>query len=164
MKLPPSLAQEWFNRSYYGTVNHNSKAVYQRYLGWFDGNPAHLYTYPPSEGGKRYVEYMGGPDALLQKAKKSFAEGDYRFVAEVVSLGSRHDLAAARREYPNLVFQGNVAEEVLRTGTQEAVSAAVRACVTAGGGTRHIVNLNHGVDKSTPVANFEAYVRAAKEC
>jgi alkyl sulfatase BDS1-like metallo-beta-lactamase superfamily hydrolase len=85
MKLPPSLAQEWFNRDYYGTVNHNSKAVYQRYLGWFDGNPAHLYTYPPSEGGRRYVEYMGGADAVLQKARKSFAEGDYRFVAEVVS-------------------------------------------------------------------------------
>lgn len=85
MKLPPSLAQEWFNRNYYGTVNHNSKAVYQRYLGWFDGNPAHLYTYPPSEGGKRYVEYMGGAKELLRKARESYEKGDYRFVAEVVS-------------------------------------------------------------------------------
>jgi uroporphyrinogen decarboxylase len=82
--------------------------------------------------------------------------------AEVVSLGSRHDLAAARRDYPHLVFQGNVPEYVLRTGTPDEVAAVVKACVAAGGGTRHIVNLNHGVDKSTPVVNFEAYIRAAK--
>jgi uroporphyrinogen decarboxylase len=82
--------------------------------------------------------------------------------AEVVSLGTRHDLAAARREYPNLVFQGNVNEDLLREGTPEQVAAAVRACVRAGDGQRHIVNLNHGVDKGTPVANFEAYIRAAK--
>jgi uroporphyrinogen decarboxylase len=82
--------------------------------------------------------------------------------AEVVSLGTRHDLAAARRAYPHLVFQGNVNEDTLREGTPEQVAEAVRACVKAGGGHRHIVNLNHGVDKGTPVANFEAYIRAVK--
>ena len=82
--------------------------------------------------------------------------------ADVVSLGTRHDLADARRRYPELVFQGNVDEHVLRTGTPEQVEAEVRRCVIAGGGQRHIVNLNHGVGKETPVANFEAYVRAAK--
>jgi uroporphyrinogen decarboxylase len=82
--------------------------------------------------------------------------------ADVVSLGSRHDLTAARRDYPHLVFQGNVDEDVLREGTPEEVAAATRACVAAGGGRRHVVNLNHGVDKGTPVANFEAYVQAAK--
>jgi uroporphyrinogen decarboxylase len=82
--------------------------------------------------------------------------------AEVVSLGRRHDLAAARRDYPDLVFQGNVDEAVLRTGTPELVAETVRACVRAGGGRRHVVNLNHGVDKGTPVANFEAYIRAVK--
>ena len=82
--------------------------------------------------------------------------------ADVVSLGKRHDLAAARREYPHLVFQGNVDEELLRTGMPEQVAAATRACVAAGGGRRHIVNLNHGVDRDTPVVNFEAYVRAAR--
>ncbi len=80
--------------------------------------------------------------------------------ADVVSLGVRHDLAAARRDYPQLTFQGNVDEEILRTGSPEEVAAATRACVTAGTGQRHIVNLNHGVDRGTPVANFEAYVRA----
>jgi uroporphyrinogen decarboxylase len=82
--------------------------------------------------------------------------------ADVISLGVTHDLAAARRLYPHLVFQGNVDEEVLRTGTPEQVAEATRQCVAAGGGHRHIVNLNHGVDRTTPVANFETFVRAAQ--
>jgi len=82
--------------------------------------------------------------------------------ADVISLGRCHDLAAARRQYPKLVFQGNVDEELLQTGTPEQVAEATRQCVLAGGGHRHIVNLNHGVDRSTPVANFEAFVQAAK--
>ena len=94
-------------------------------------------------------------------------EGPYldwmaRSGAEVVSLGTRHDLAAARRDYPTLVFQGNVDEELLRSATPAQVAEATRACVAAGGGRRHIVNLSHGVDRATPVANFEAYIRAAK--
>jgi len=83
--------------------------------------------------------------------------------AEVISLGRRHDLAAARAKYPQLVFQGNVAMETLRSGTPEEVVEATRRCLAEGGGRRHIVNLNHGVDKSTPVANFEAYVRTVRE-
>jgi uroporphyrinogen decarboxylase len=82
--------------------------------------------------------------------------------ADVISLGTRHDLAEARRLYPHLSFQGNVDEELLRGGTPEQVAEATRHCVAAGGGQRHIVNLNHGVDRATPVANFEAYIRAAK--
>lgn len=83
--------------------------------------------------------------------------------AEVISLGKRHDLAAARHTYPELAFQGNVDEELLRLGTPEQVAEATRACVRASGGQRHLVNLNHGLDRSTPVANFEAFVRAVKE-
>ena len=83
--------------------------------------------------------------------------------ADVVSLGTRHDLAAARRQYPAISFQGNVDEELLRTGTPKQVAEATRACVADGGGRRHVVNLNHGVDRGTPVANFEAYVRAVRE-
>jgi uroporphyrinogen decarboxylase len=82
--------------------------------------------------------------------------------AEVISLGRCHDLAAARAQYPELVFQGNVDPELLRTGTPEQVAEATRCCLAAGGGRRHIVNLSHGVNRSTPVANFEAYVRAAR--
>jgi uroporphyrinogen decarboxylase len=82
--------------------------------------------------------------------------------ADAISLGSVHDLADARRRYPDLVFQGNVDEEILRGGSPQQVEEAVRACLRAGGGHRHIVNLNHGVDKGTPVANFETYVRVAQ--
>ncbi len=82
--------------------------------------------------------------------------------ADVVSLSVRHDLAAARRGYPELVFQGNVDEELMRTGAPEQVAEATRRCVAAGGGRRHIVNLSHGMDRRAPVANFEAFVRAAK--
>jgi len=85
MSLPPGLAAEWHTRSYYGTLNHNSKAVYQRYLGWFDGNPAHLYPHPPAEAGARYVALAGGAEALLAKARAAFAAGDYRWVAELVN-------------------------------------------------------------------------------
>jgi uroporphyrinogen decarboxylase len=82
--------------------------------------------------------------------------------ADVISLGTRHDLAASRRDYPHLVFQGNVDEALLRTGTPEQVADATRRCIAAGGGRRHIVNLSHGMDKAATVANFEAFVQAAK--
>lgn len=82
--------------------------------------------------------------------------------AEVVSLGRSHDLARARTDYPGLVFQGNVDMNVLRTGTPADVRAAVREVLAAGGGRRHIVNLNHGVGKDTPPENFAAYVAAAR--
>ena len=85
LELPPSLAGEFGNRGYYGTVNHNAKAVYQRYLGWFDGNPAHLHPLPPEPAAARYVAYMGGADAVLERARRDFTAGDYRWVAEVVN-------------------------------------------------------------------------------
>jgi alkyl sulfatase BDS1-like metallo-beta-lactamase superfamily hydrolase len=85
LRLPPELEATPASRGYYGTVNHNAKAVYQRYLGWFDGNPAHLHPHPPAEAATRYVDFMGGADAVVERARVSFAEGDYRWVAEVVS-------------------------------------------------------------------------------
>ncbi|MFI4951483.1 MAG: alkyl/aryl-sulfatase, partial [Caulobacterales bacterium] len=85
LKLPPTLAAEWHTRGYYGTVSHNAKAVYQRYLGWFDGNPANLHRLPPVEAGRRYVELAGGADALLSTAWAAFRRGEYRWVAELVN-------------------------------------------------------------------------------
>jgi uroporphyrinogen decarboxylase len=82
--------------------------------------------------------------------------------ADVVSLGARHDLAEVRRRYPETVFQGNVSDALMRTGTPEEVAAATGECVRAGAGRRHIVNLSHGMDRDVPVANFEAFVRTAK--
>jgi alkyl sulfatase BDS1-like metallo-beta-lactamase superfamily hydrolase len=85
IELPPSLAGEWHCREFYGSVSHNTKAIYQRYMGWFDGNPAHLWEHPPVEGARRYVQFMGGSEAVLEKARRSFEQGDYRWVAEVVN-------------------------------------------------------------------------------
>lgn len=84
MRLPESLAREFYNRDYYGTVYHNSRAVYVKYLGYFDGNPTSWYPLPPVERGKRYIDYMGGAAAVVSKARQSFDEGDYRWVVEVL--------------------------------------------------------------------------------
>jgi linear primary-alkylsulfatase len=85
LELPPELACEWHCRGYYGSVNHNVKAVYQRYMGWFDGNPAHLWEHTPAESARRYVQFMGGAERVLEQARRSFEEGDYRWVVEVVN-------------------------------------------------------------------------------
>ena len=85
LRLSPGLAREWYTRDYYGTLNHNTKAVYQRYLGWFDGNPASLHPHPRTEAGQRYVALAGGPERLLDNARKAYDDGDYRWVGELVS-------------------------------------------------------------------------------
>jgi alkyl sulfatase BDS1-like metallo-beta-lactamase superfamily hydrolase len=85
LRLPPSLENEWSARGYYGTLSHNAKAVYQKYLGWYDANPAHLNPLPPAESARRYVEYMGGASAVLERARRDLAGGDYRWVVEVVN-------------------------------------------------------------------------------
>jgi alkyl sulfatase BDS1-like metallo-beta-lactamase superfamily hydrolase len=85
LEMPPSLALEWYTRGYYGTLSHNTKAVYQRYLGWFDGNPANLNPHPPVEAGRRYVELAGGAEALMAAGQRAFEAGDYRWTAELVN-------------------------------------------------------------------------------
>ncbi|MEU4423256.1 alkyl sulfatase dimerization domain-containing protein [Actinoplanes sp. NPDC024001] len=85
IQLPPALEQAWHARGYYGSVSHNVKAVYQRYLGWYDGNPAHLWPHPPVEAARRYVEFMGGADAVVDKTRASLAAGDFRWAAEVLN-------------------------------------------------------------------------------
>ncbi|GLZ89347.1 alkyl sulfatase [Metapseudomonas resinovorans] len=82
IKLPPELESFWPGRGYYGTLKHNSKAVYQRYMGWYDGNPVNLDKLPPQPAAKKYVEYMGGSAEVLKKARADFAKGEYRWVAE----------------------------------------------------------------------------------
>lgn len=84
MQLPPALENAWHTHGYYGSVSHNVKAIYQRYMGWFDGNPAHLWQHPPVEAATRYVEFMGGSDAVVEKAHVSYDAGDLRWVAEVL--------------------------------------------------------------------------------
>jgi alkyl sulfatase BDS1-like metallo-beta-lactamase superfamily hydrolase len=84
IRLPKSLDGAWHGRGYYGHIRHNVKAIYQKYLGWYDANPVNLDPLPPVESGKKYVEYMGGSAAILDRAAKDFAKGEFRFVAQAV--------------------------------------------------------------------------------
>ena len=85
IRLPASLDGAWHARGYYGHIRHNVKAIYQKYLGWYDANPVNLDSLPPVESGKKYVEYMGGAEAILKRASMDFAKGEFRFVAQAVS-------------------------------------------------------------------------------
>ena len=82
--LPPGLAERWSVRGYYGTVSHNVKAVYQRYLSWYDGNPCNLHPLPPAPAARKFVEYMGGAAAVIARARADFARGEFRWVAQVM--------------------------------------------------------------------------------
>jgi alkyl sulfatase BDS1-like metallo-beta-lactamase superfamily hydrolase len=84
MVLPPALERAWHARGYYGSVSHNVKAIYQRYLGWYDGNPSNLWPHAPEAAARRYVEFMGGAAVVVAKAQESFEAGDFRWVAEVL--------------------------------------------------------------------------------
>ncbi|MFM9033641.1 MAG: alkyl/aryl-sulfatase [Mycobacterium sp.] len=82
--MPPALEKAWHAHGYYGSVNHNVKAVYQRYMGWFDGNPGRLWPHPPEEAGPRYVNAMGGIDRVVEIAREAFDSGDYRWAATLL--------------------------------------------------------------------------------
>jgi alkyl sulfatase BDS1-like metallo-beta-lactamase superfamily hydrolase len=85
IRLPASLDGAWHARGYYGHIRHNVKAIYQKYIGWYDANPVNLDPLPPVEAGRKYVEYMGGAAAILGRAAGDFAMGEFRFVAQAVS-------------------------------------------------------------------------------
>jgi alkyl sulfatase BDS1-like metallo-beta-lactamase superfamily hydrolase len=82
--LPAGLAERWSARGYYGSISHNVKAVYQRYLSWYDGNPCNLNPLPPAPAAAKFVEYMGGADAVVARARVDFAKGEFRWVAQVM--------------------------------------------------------------------------------
>src|SRR5262249_26876534 len=83
--LPDVLDRHWALRGYYGTINHNVKATYVKYLGWYDGNPANLHPLPPVESDTRYVALMGGADAVLARAQEAYDRGEYRWVCQIVN-------------------------------------------------------------------------------
>lgn len=87
LQLPEALRDDWAVRGYYGTVKHNAKAVYDRYMGWYDGVPADLDRHPPVERSKRFVAAIGGPKKLHIQVREAFAEGDYRWAAELANNG-----------------------------------------------------------------------------
>jgi alkyl sulfatase BDS1-like metallo-beta-lactamase superfamily hydrolase len=84
LEMPPALEAAWHTHGYYGSVSHNVKAIYQRYLGWYEGNPARLWRHPPEAAAERYVAAMGGPDAAVAVARKAYDEGDHRWAVEVL--------------------------------------------------------------------------------
>ena len=144
------------------TLVRDGADLYQLFDSWAGLLPrAEYQRWAQAPQQRIFAAVTGTPRILFVK------EGPYLDLmatsgADVISLGVRHDLAAARRQYPHLVLQGNVDEKLLRDGNPLQVAEATRRCVAAGGGQRHIVNLSHGCDRAMPVANFEAYVRAAR--
>ncbi|MGZ6021878.1 MAG: alkyl/aryl-sulfatase [Rhizomicrobium sp.] len=127
LALPDVLAKQWFNRGYYGTMSHNSKAVYQRYLGWYDANPANLNPLPPEPAAKRYVEAMGGAASVLAQAEKAEKVGELRWAATLLNhLVFADDSNKAARErlagvYTKLGFESEAGtwRNIYLTGAQE---------------------------------------------
>jgi alkyl sulfatase BDS1-like metallo-beta-lactamase superfamily hydrolase len=127
VEMPESLRKSFPNRGYYGTVKHNAKAVYQRYFGWYDGNPANLDPLPPEQSAKHYVKIMGGANAILESAQDSFNDGEYRWVAELLNqlVFAEPDNARARallaQTYDQLAYQAESGpwRDVYLTGALE---------------------------------------------
>jgi alkyl sulfatase BDS1-like metallo-beta-lactamase superfamily hydrolase len=106
-EMPPALHRAWHAHGYYGSVSHNVKAVYQRYMGWFDGNPGRLWQHPPEAAGPRYVDAIGGLDRLVEIAQQAFDDGDYRWAATLLDHAMFTDQthAGARALYADTLQQ-----------------------------------------------------------
>jgi alkyl sulfatase BDS1-like metallo-beta-lactamase superfamily hydrolase len=131
--LPEVLSRQWYNRGYYGTMRHNSRAVYQRYLGWYDGNPANLNNWPPEEAGRRYVAAMGGPRKALREATKAFDAGDYRWSSELASrivFADASNIAARELLAKSFEQMGYQAESMLWRNMYLTGAAEARATPT----------------------------------
>lgn len=139
LSLPDVLAKQWFNRGYYGTMSHNAKAIYQRYLGWYDANPANLNPLPPEPAAKKYVEAMGGADNVMELAGKAVKQGELRWAAtlldHVVFADEFNDTARKMLAdiYTTLGFQSEAGtwRNIYLTGAQELRNGPVE--LPAGG-------------------------------
>jgi alkyl sulfatase BDS1-like metallo-beta-lactamase superfamily hydrolase len=127
LELPESLQQTFSNRGYYGTLRHNVRAVYQRYFGWYDANPANLNPLPPEQAAQRYVAAMGGAETVLAQAQKAFDNGDYRWAATLLNHlvfaqpGNIDAKALLARNYDQLGYQAESGpwRDVYLTGALE---------------------------------------------
>jgi alkyl sulfatase BDS1-like metallo-beta-lactamase superfamily hydrolase len=139
LKLPDVLRKQWFNRGYYGTMSHNAKAVYQRYMGWYDANPANLNPLPPEPMAKRYVAAMGGADAVLAQAKDAEDSGDLRWAATLLNhvvFADENNMAARERLadiYTRMGFESEAGtwRNIYLTGAQELRHGAMKLPPTA---------------------------------
>jgi len=140
-EVPPALTRRWHTHGYYGSVSHNVKAIYQRYLGWYDGNPAHLWQHPPVATATRYVEVLGGVAATLEHARRYLDTGDLRFAVELAShavFAAPGDPAARELLATGLERLGFGAENatwrnVYLTGANELRYGVGRTDLSAGG-------------------------------
>jgi len=146
--LPQSLEGAWHGRGYYGHIRHNVKAIYQKYLGWYDANPVNLDPLPPVASGKKYVEYMGGADAILKRAAADFAKGEFRFVAQAVS---------------HLVFAepDNVAARALLADTFEQLGYATESSTWRNAYLFGAQELRQGMPKTPPRSSMPRETLAA---
>jgi alkyl sulfatase BDS1-like metallo-beta-lactamase superfamily hydrolase len=136
-QMPPALHNAWHTHGYYGSVSHNVKAVYQRYMGWFDGNPGRLWAHPPEALGPRYVDAMGGVDRVVDIARKAFGEGDFRWAATLLdhAIFTEQDHAAARELYADTLDSSPTAQ---RTPSGATSSSLVRPnCATVSSALRY---------------------------
>jgi alkyl sulfatase BDS1-like metallo-beta-lactamase superfamily hydrolase len=141
LKLPPALEREWYDRPYYGSFSFNSRAVYQRYMGWYDANPVHLAPRPPEDTAKRYVAALGVPTKVRSLAREAYDAGDYAWAAELLDkavFADPKDAAAKTllaRSYEQLAWQSEnslwrnmylTGASELRNGvpTQQGIAAA----------------------------------------
>ena len=108
IEMPPALEAQWHTHGYYGSVSHNVKAIYQRYMGWYDANPSHLWPHPPVEAATRYVAAMGGVEAAVAEARRAFDEGDHRWAAEVLN----HVLFADETNAEARALQADTLEQI----------------------------------------------------
>lgn len=156
VRLPEGLASRWFNRGYYGTMMHNSRAVYQRYMGWYDANPANLNPLPPTEEATRFVRAMGGADRVLAEGQRAFDEGDYRWAARVLNhlVFAEPNHAAARtllaRTHRQMAYQAESAiwrnmylsaARELEEGVQARNSVTQAADLVAATPTSYVLDL-----------------------
>src|SRR5947207_2171030 len=148
IRLPASLEGAWHGRGYYGHIRHNVKAIYQKYLGWYDANPVNLDPLPPVEAGKKYVEYMGGGEAILARARRDFVKGEFRFVAQAVS---------------HVVFAepDNQAARALRADTFEQLGYAAESATWRNAYLFGAQELRQGMPKAPPRAPMPRETLAA---
>ncbi len=139
LRMPASLANEWSARGYYGTLSHNAKAVYQKYLGWYDANPANLSPLPPVEQARRTVDYMGGAAAVIRRAREDFAAGRFRWVASVMNQvvfadpanREARELGADALEQLGYQAEGGTWRNAYLTGAQELRGGVTRLAGTS---------------------------------
>ncbi|HET9230782.1 MAG TPA: alkyl sulfatase dimerization domain-containing protein [Vitreimonas sp.] len=156
VRLPEPLASRWFNRGYYGTMMHNSRAVYQRYMGWYDANPANLNPLPPEEEAARFVRAMGGPERVLAEGQRAFDEGDYRWAARVLNHlifaapGNTQARALLARTHRQMAYQAEsaiwrnmylMAAQELENGVAQRGAGVQSADLVAATPTSYILDL-----------------------